>query len=148
MLVGDTALTVPISLARPVTCVHVVPSKCQAPRPGPAPELPNAQTSLGLNASASVNRASGRPVECSDTDHWVPFQCRMSPPTSVTAQTSLPESALAAEISLVRPDGRVLLCQLVPFQFSATGVPGAGSPAPLVVPNTQASLAPGATTAE
>jgi hypothetical protein len=50
-------------------------------------------------------------------------------------------------ISLVIPEGSVLLCQAVPFHCSATGVPGAGTPAMLVLPKAQALVALGATTA-
>src|SRR5690348_9148226 len=58
------------------------------------------------------------------TDHDVPFQCSAYPVSELTAQASSGAGALTAKRSPVSPLGRVAACQLVPFQWSATGAPG------------------------
>lgn len=55
------------------------------------------------------------------TRQLVPFQCRTYRPNRLTAQMSLPEGALAAEIWSVRPAGRAAARQCRPFQCTATG---------------------------
>src|SRR6516225_4488053 len=147
MFLADTALADTSPMAPPVTRAQVCPSKCQVPVPGPAPEQPNAQTSLSLTAVIPVASRPEDPGSASATCHWLPFQCRMSPFASVTAHTLLADTTLAALTLLCRPEGSALPLQLVPSQCSATGVPGAGKPARLVLPNAHASPGPGTATA-
>src|SRR5260370_32298556 len=147
MLWADTALADASPTALPVTWVQVCPSKCQVPAPGPRPEQPNAQTSLSLTAVIPVDSRPEDPGSASATDHRLPFQCTMSPLASVTAHTLPADITLAALISLCSPDGSGLPLHFVPFQCSATGPPGAGAPARLVLPNAHASPGPGTATA-
>src|SRR6516164_5627848 len=147
MFVADTALADTSPAALPVTLVQVFPSKCQVPAPGPSPEQPNAQTSLSLTAVIPVDSRPEDPGSCSASDQRRPSQCRMSPLVSVTAHTLLADTTSAALISLCRPEGSGLPLHVAPFQCSATGTPGAGAPARLVLPNAQASPGPGTATA-
>src|SRR6516164_6790691 len=115
MFVADTALADTSPAALPVTLVQVFPSKCQVPVPGPAPEQPNAQTSLSLTAVIPVASRPEDPGSASATAHWLPFQCRMSPFASVTAHTLVADTTPAALTLLCRPEGSALPLQLVPF---------------------------------
>jgi hypothetical protein len=123
MFAGDRALasTIPSCVAVGLF-VQDLPLKCHVPKPGAAPGPPNTQTLLGLNAVTPVS--SPKPVNRFDAaDQLVPLKCRMYPPWSLTAQTSLADGALAALIVSVSPPGSVLAFQLLPCQCSAAGEP-------------------------
>ena len=124
MFLADTALADSSPMAPPVTRAQVCPSKCQVPVPGPAPEQPNAQTSLSLTAVIPVASRPEDPGSASATDHWLPFQCRMSPFASVTAPalSGLLFSAIVAlsgtDVWAIAGNGSGGAAQLVHFDGS------------------------------
>src|SRR5207248_11174166 len=125
MLVGDSALAVRMLPASPVTLVHVVPLRCQVPRPGFAPGAPNTHTLVGLKAVTPVSsRGSCGSGHFLATDQVVPFQCSAYPVSWLTAQASFGAGVLTAPRVPVSPPGRMVACHFVPFHRAASGAPG------------------------
>src|SRR6185437_7133509 len=142
----ERALAVEMAPASPVTLRQVLPRRCQVPMPGNAPEPPNTQTLVGLNALTPViSVASWCSGHVLATDHDVPFQCSAYPVSWLTAQASLLAGVLTAPRVPVSPLGRVAVCQLVPFHRTASGAPFV-LPDTSVPPTAQALVFPDAAT--